>query len=798
MTFYKPDRVVALLLALAGALIMIYLLAYSGVPRTSDELWLMDVSGNIALHGQSILSRSLYLAYTNNRVPPFEPLQPFLSAPLYFLSYQLPHIGNLQTLFLFNPLIAALIALVVFLYARLLGYEERTALVAAVLLGGTTIIWPYTQTFFREPLTALTLILTAFSLEHARKGFAQNRLRSLEWFLLGFVFIVLSALTKEAALILLPIFILILVPDGIFSNRKRMAVFIGAVIVLCLLLLAVFVISQDSAAEITRRYRIFDKVTSLVNRLARNWQQIPIHLASILVSPGKGFFWFSPVLVLSLISPRWLPASRWRESWLWLLGTLWFALIYVVYKIDIWFGGQSWGPRFLVPVVPLLILATLPALDKLLNTRRHKWRIVLILLVIIGVIVQIAGVYESWGDYYGYQQKQTGLLPWSDQINWSFRWSQIWGGLLHIPQAKTTILWLQQPIQWDVIILLVASIVIFSGLAWILHLQQNHARREFILAGYAAPILAILVTAFVMIRAYPTPRYQGDNTALHEMRSYLETNALSQDRLLLSNHSYAGFFMNYYKGPAYLFGLPDSPGEQPSPEQLPQIVSGNPDYLVTDNFHTVLTDIQRGGRDYEGGLIWLVSDTGQYLPWAIRPYEWYLARHFYPIGVKEVDPRTRVASFLSFAAPEPTEGAAHPIEALFGKAIGLKGYDLSNKVGIDPASFRPGDQLGLSLLWNPVNKIDADYTLAIHIINIQGQVVVQQDIQPENGNAPTSKWRVGEPFRTNVGFVLPQDLPPGEYQIWVTFYSWPSLERLPVRSAAGEADHLILTTIIVR
>ena len=64
----------------------------------------------------------------------------------------------------------------------------------------------------------------------------------------------------------------------------------------------------------------------------------------------------------------------------------------------------------------------------------------------------------------------------------------------------------------------------------------------------------------------------------------------------------------------------------------------------------------------------------------------------------------------------------------------------------------------------------------------------------------TQSWRVGSFHRDNHGIALPDDLPPGQYELWAAVYWWQEPEnRLAVTDSAGEVlgDHVVLTTITV-
>jgi hypothetical protein len=100
-------------------------------------------------------------------------------------------------------------------------------------------------------------------------------------------------------------------------------------------------------------------------------------------------------------------------------------------------------------------------------------------------------------------------------------------------------------------------------------------------------------------------------------------------------------------------------------------------------------------------------------------------------------------------------------------------------------------------MFQSTGRMNIDYTVAAFLINSAGQVALQQDSQPVGNFEPTSQWEPGEILRDNHGFALPEDLPPGEYQVWVVVYDLATLERLPVTGPDGSdwSDHAVLTTL---
>ncbi len=789
-----PDhRRLILSIMLVSLLFLVYLLTLAGVNRSNDELWIIDATQSVATRGDFQLNETLYLR--NRTIADVEPVQPVLAAPLYWLVWNTGWIGNIHGLSLFNPLITALTALLLFYYALDLDYSERTALIAALLFGISTMAWPYAQYLFREPLTALGLLATAFCWERWRRAFTGDGQRAWAWFGTAAVVTVLALLSKESALIVLPAFVLLAYPGAESLRRYRKQIIIAgiAIVVIALLVVAgLFAFRQTGA--LASRYRLDLQVRLLVSGMP----QALDGLLGYFVSPGKAIWWFSPVTLLALASPALLPRTRWRESWLMLGTVLWFGLAYAAIKRDGWFGGAGWGSRFMLPILPFLMLAALPALNRLIASARLWPKIALGALALIGMIVQIGGVYVDIYSYYGFYQHATRQLPWVGPAIWDVRWSQAVGSLLYLPQAKTDILWLVSGADWLVIALIGLAIVITAVLVWWLHARTGQPRRMALLLGLASPILALAIGLVGLARAFDDPRYQADRPALWHLKDFLEQNLHQGDTIMLSTQQYIPFFRNYYKGRSIWYALPDSPGERYSPEQPPKVVSDKVEDLIAPLAVQLFTKVAQGGEYYHAKPIWLVVDTGPFLPWATRPPEWYFAKYAYTVDATEFDPRVRLVEYLPKAAPDAYAAPERPVDASFGSSIHLIGYDVWSSSG-ESERLRADDMLGISLVWEAAAPINVDYTVAAHWLDSSGQVVAQQDRQPVGGFAPTSHWKIGEHVRDNYGFIVPP-LPPGRYTISLAVYSWPSLERLPVKDSAGllTGDTLGLFTLEIK
>lgn len=122
----------------------------------------------------------------------------------------------------------------------------------------------------------------------------------------------------------------------------------------------------------------------------------------------------------------------------------------------------------------------------------------------------------------------------------------------------------------------------------------------------------------------------------------------------------------------------------------------------------------------------------------------------------------------------------HPAEYRLGDEIRLLGYD------VQPDELQAGEALTLTLYWRAERRPTEDYLVFVHLIGPGGGRVAQADGPPRGGLYPTSWWDAGERIVDTRQIELPAELEPGEHQLLVGLYRWPSLERLPAHTAGGE------------
>jgi hypothetical protein len=91
----------------------------------------------------------------------------------------------------------------------------------------------------------------------------------------------------------------------------------------------------------------------------------------------------------------------------------------------------------------------------------------------------------------------------------------------------------------------------------------------------------------------------------------------------------------------------------------------------------------------------------------------------------------------------------------------------------------------LVLIWQVMANIETDYTLSVHMLDADGETLVNADHLPPR---PTREWRPGHIVPDRVTLALPPGLPAGDYRIAVGLYDTgdPALSRLPLGDGSGD------------
>ncbi|BCX06112.1 MAG: membrane protein [Candidatus Roseilinea sp.] len=142
---------------------------------------------------------------------------------------------------------------------------------------------------------------------------------------------------------------------------------------------------------------------------------------------------------------------------------------------------------------------------------------------------------------------------------------------------------------------------------------------------------------------------------------------------------------------------------------------------------------------------------------------------------------------LRFAAGD---APVQPQHVQFGKQITLVGTRSHAR------QYYPGDAVTLDLIWRADQTPRADYTVFMHLRRADdGSQISAFDSPPVNGASPTSRWTPGAIITDTRAVPIPADASPGEYNVVIGWYRYPTFERLTING--GEATEHVVERITI-
>jgi hypothetical protein len=335
--------------------------------------------------------------------------QPLAAAPLYALGrYGIGraigagenafYVGRFLALLL-PALATALTGGVLCVWAARLYGSARMGVALALLYGLCTLAWPYSKFFFSEPLFTACLVLAALAI-HSRRPLIAG-------LALGY-----AVFTRVGGAVLLPAFVLYLWLTTTNDERRmtndqrpktndqRTKIAAGS---------WPLVLGRWSLIIQRFFWMALGGLPFALAVIGYNWVRFraPTEqgyanegfsgnlfegLYGLLLSPGKSVFLYVPLLLALpwAVAPF---ARRFRPEAA-LIGALAIITLLQSALWWIWWAGWGWGPRFLVPLMPFLVLS----LGVLLE--RRAWRYVIgLVLAPLSIAVSLLGILVDFNTY---------------------------------------------------------------------------------------------------------------------------------------------------------------------------------------------------------------------------------------------------------------------------------------------------------------------------------------------------------------------------------------------------------------
>ncbi|MCB0205574.1 MAG: phospholipid carrier-dependent glycosyltransferase [Anaerolineae bacterium] len=776
------------------------MLTYVGAFKSNDERALFSGIDSFIKRGEFTVNQ-IYWDYTNvgmltsagDMVPNYEPGQMVAAIPFYLWGRALG--AAVQGTMFFNLLVTAASAALVTLCLLELRFRRRTATLGALVFAFATLAWPYSRTFFREPLTVLAYLLAVYALLRYRPPGP----RRLRWPALAGLSLGLALVTKQISIAFIPTMLVLVYAyergrpadsgKSLARQRLAMATAFLAPLLVVLGLERVYHIATLGGVEVFARNIVEYTTNPQLSQSAP--ARMMRALLGLSISPYKGLFWYAPVLLLGLIGA--VPFTR-RYRWEGIAFLLLIGGHFLGYsRYNYWSGGVAWGSRYMLPVIPFLVLlagpvfawllqepmrsaqdpaaapAAPPASHFTLHVSRFTdsaLRIATWLLIALSVAIQVLGVSVDLRTY---------------ELRFLLDNAAIWGGIGQAIEA----LYLQpsySPVVGHLRLLLSGTQPL--DFAWVQ--LRELGTWAFLPAGLLISLafLAVAIVAFVVIWRRPQRAgwiglgmavltvaaaslllgiyRQGDgrfdpygvDRFLKPMTQTLDEQAECgwggcDQALLVPDPALTDYFLNYLKAPLVWYAVEADP---PPDDLLAQL-----------------------GERY--GEIWLARDRDAASDDAEdrRAVERYLSEHAFKLDEQRFDDWARLLHYsaagtvVEHIAPQQTLGDMALVEATLGiqeTGSGLQPQTTSDGVVV----ARPGDTLQIGLRWQALQPPAGNYTVFTQLLDANSQVVAQRDRWPGDGLYPTAALPTGQIISDNLALALPPDLPAGSYRLITGLY----------------------------
>ncbi|HEX8600324.1 MAG TPA: hypothetical protein VF952_17620 [Chloroflexia bacterium] len=417
---YTPrNPALALMLVVLG----VYLLTMSGHTYSPDEETMLEVSRSLVTKGTWAIpeSRSFVdvMGIDGRRYSQYGPGQSFAAVPwvavglLVGETFPKDQAGYPLRLILgtFNALVVVSICGLLSALGMALGYSRWASLLLGAALAFSTYLWPHSRTFFSEPLTALLMLGSFYLLVRVRHGPQDGRGMALHMVASGTLLALVLA-TKVQYAVVAPAFAIYLA-WLVFSPRPNSdspvpragslaSIFTwGLGFLLGLLPLMLYNWSVFGSPLLTGYGT--DLRATFKTPLSEG-------VYGLLLSPGKGLVWYAPPVLLAAWG-LWCFSRKHRAEAVFVL-LLGASIVTLFALYAFWHGDGSWGPRYLIPLVPFAVLPAIAVFDRIGATAPLKSLTVAVVLS-LGFFVNVLGVLVNFDTYInlGYDDQTRHFVP---------------------------------------------------------------------------------------------------------------------------------------------------------------------------------------------------------------------------------------------------------------------------------------------------------------------------------------------------------------------------------------------------
>jgi hypothetical protein len=802
---------------LIALLVIVYTLTNAGRFHIVDEVSLFALTESILLRGAVDANAIAWTQWVNS---PGEVLGEFgpdgqvfskkgpapalVAGPWYWLLRSIARldiqIGILQGTLLWNGLVTALTAALLWLTVTRLGYSDRAGLALGLLYGLATIAWPYANHYFGEPLSALSLLTCFYALGTYRLS---GRLR---WLWLAGLGAALAVATVTAHVVLVGLFALYWLwveASNLWGARAVLRQEVARVALRLFLAVSAFGAPLLVAGGLLlwyNRVRFGDPFVTGYHFDSGEGFTTPFWQGfwGLIVSPYRGVFWHTPLLLATPIGLFYFLRHHRAEGIL--IAALTAALVGLYSVWWMWWGGFAWGPRFLVPLTPLWVLVLTPLVEQVVT---NGWRArdshpplptpypprwigaLLLSLAVVSLVVQLLAVTVN---YVNYEIELRRIFP-TDEAN----------PLAYGPPAQRLSEWRYSPVIGQ-LRLIGDGLRANSDLAWLR--VDGALNMRTLVIGFAG-LSTLLAALWGWWRSGIEPKEE-------HLPSWPVRNVLP----LLSLLVMAAWLGDSSRDP--LYGAPDQGYRAILAEVCAQAQPG--DVLITVapyDYHIPMNWL--GGRCDRGIPIFGYApasmehtETQEVLSRVVQAYDriWFVTS-----GLPPNDAENSVERWLAATAYKADDRwfdsyrlvrYATPVALATSQNVPLDMFlNTPNWEQVTiwavraPGAVRSAEIMPVELVYQLDTPVRGNLRWFVQLLTPDDYVVALIDTAPAQGYANFSSLPVGIQFVEKVALQLPPQLAPGRYRLIAGLYNPDAPDPNRLLTPTGR-DHVDLGIIVIR
>ena len=350
----------------------------------------------------------------------------------------------------YGPFFSAISVAVFFLICLEHKFTRNNSIILTFLLAFSTMIWAYSNTALNL-VPALFFLLFGYLFFKKYQRLHQNRFLIFSSAVLGFGFLIRT----DIILFIIPIWAFLLI-SHLSAKKKIFSIsFFSIPSLICYYIYKIIPGFRFNLEEGNKELSLYDEDACEPGLDCQNdnisvsadisnffspiygadisiFSDVYIRTFGILFAPGVGLFIFCPILLTVFFSF----VDFFRKNKADCLLILSFLMLNIIYHVAVtggWHGLNAWGPRYLLLVIPFLLIPLGASLEQ-----RNKRKIISILIIlgVIGVFFNTVYVIQdvSWFVWStpgsntglfaleGFKTANLYLVP---EVIWTFQFSQL-------------------------------------------------------------------------------------------------------------------------------------------------------------------------------------------------------------------------------------------------------------------------------------------------------------------------------------------------------------------------------------